>query len=77
MLHRKAAALGEALVALPPDGDARVLTNCPSCLQGLGRSAHLGFRPVHLAVELAERTDGPAWKEVVQRRLDEAEIVAF
>jgi len=60
LLHRKREALSETL-----GGRARatVLTNCPSCLQGLGRSRALGLTPKHLAVALAEGRSGPGWLE--------------
>ena len=64
--HRRRHAGAEAARALRSPGRRRpatVLTNCPSCLQGLGRCASLGVRPRHLAVHLAERLDGPGWAE--------------
>ncbi len=38
----------------------KLLTNCPSCVQGLGRLT--GVKPVHLAEELAMALGGPQWK---------------
>jgi Fe-S oxidoreductase len=38
-----------------------ILTNCPACLTGLGRNAAVGFRPRHLAEELAIGIDGENW----------------
>jgi Fe-S oxidoreductase len=58
MLHRKRGALEEAM------GGRRgvtVLTNCPSCVQGLGRNRPIGVEPKHLAVALAERMSGEEW----------------
>jgi Fe-S oxidoreductase len=72
MLHRKREALAEAM---PDIGTATVLTNCPSCVQGLGRSRDLGVRPQHLAVVLAEKISGRAWMERFQAQADRA--VAF
>jgi D-lactate dehydrogenase (cytochrome) len=60
MLDRKRSALRAALCGRR---SATVLTNCPSCLQGLGRCASMGVRPAHLAVHLAERLDGSGWTE--------------
>ncbi len=74
MLHRKRAALEEQL----PEGHrtrTTVLTNCPSCLQGLGRNRDLGVRPRHIAVELAERLSGPDWQEQLRKRA--AKALAF
>jgi D-lactate dehydrogenase (cytochrome) len=66
MLHRKAAALKEA-VGLQHSGGV-VLTNCPSCLQGLGRNAALGIRPRHIAVEIAEKRSGSDWQDKFRAR---------
>ncbi len=74
MLHRKRGALGEAL------GGRRgvtVLTNCPSCVQGIGRSRALGVEPRHLAVELAERLSGPAWLDRLRVQAASARAVHF
>ncbi len=58
MLHRKRGALEAAM-----DGrrGVTVLTNCPSCVQGLGRNRPMGVEPKHLAVALAERMSGSEW----------------
>jgi len=74
MLHRKRAAFAEAL-----DGrrGVRVLTNCPSCVQGLGRNAAQGLAPVHLAVALAERLGGESWLERFGTRAARAHAVSF
>jgi len=58
MLHRKRGALEEALQGRR---GVTVLTNCPSCVQGLGRNRAMGVEPKHLAVALAERMSGPEW----------------
>ncbi len=66
MLDRKRVALGAALATRAPrDGANRavVLTNCPSCVQGLRRHAALALDPRHIAVELAERLSGPDWRD--------------
>jgi Fe-S oxidoreductase len=64
MLHKKSAAVEAAMVA-PHDG-AVVLTNCPSCLQGLGRLSTLRVEPRHIAVELATRLSGEGWLDEVR-----------
>jgi FAD/FMN-containing dehydrogenase/Fe-S oxidoreductase len=74
MLHRKREALAEAR---QPGTDPVVLTNCPSCLQGLGRNRPLGFRPKHLAVALAETLSGPGWLEAFRREGAAAQRVRF
>lgn len=75
MLARKSVSLAEAATGLP--GGATVLTNCPSCLQGLGRSRSLGVDPKHLAVELAERLGGQDWREKLARHVERSETVTF
>jgi Fe-S oxidoreductase len=75
MLHRKRSALGEALTGRK-DG-AVVLTNCPSCVQGLGRNRAMGVEPLHLAVALAERISGPGWLDAFRARADRAQRVTF
>ncbi len=74
MLHRKQEALQEALVQAPA---SRVLTNCPSCLQGLGRSRKLGLEACHLAVALAEKQSGPSWMERFRAQAARAEAFTF
>ncbi|HYG66830.1 MAG TPA: (Fe-S)-binding protein, partial [Anaeromyxobacteraceae bacterium] len=75
MLHRKRGALAEAIADRP--AGATVLTNCPSCMQGLGRNAALGVVPKHLAVALAERVSGPGWLELFRARAVKAQPVHF
>jgi FAD/FMN-containing dehydrogenase/Fe-S oxidoreductase len=73
MLHRKREAFTEVL-----HGDkATVLTNCPSCLQGLGRSIDLGIKPVHIAVALAEKHSGADWKKQFLVQAGRATTVTF
>jgi FAD/FMN-containing dehydrogenase/Fe-S oxidoreductase len=61
MLDRKRDALGAAL--LERASRARILTNCPSCVQGLERHAGLGLAVRHVTIELAERLSGAGWPE--------------
>jgi D-lactate dehydrogenase (cytochrome) len=72
MLDKKSGALRDAI---EETGARKILTNCPSCLQGLGRQEALGIRPAHLAVELAERTGGEDWKKQLAEMLKTAELV--
>ncbi len=74
MLDRKRQALR---AAMGDREEATVLTNCPSCLQGLGRCAPMGVRPQHLAVHLAERLDGPGWPERLRERAAAAQVIHF
>jgi FAD/FMN-containing dehydrogenase/Fe-S oxidoreductase len=73
MLHRKRAALTDAAAARP---GAVVLTNCPSCLSGLGRNADVAPAR-HVAVELARALSGESWLEVFRARAARAQAVRF
>lgn len=73
MLHRKREAFAEVL-----DGEqGTVLTNCPSCLQGLGRNRDMGVKPVHIAVALAEKHSGAEWKKKFRTQAGRAKPVSF
>jgi Fe-S oxidoreductase len=75
MLHRKREALADAL-----EGRRRgttVLTNCPSCVQGLGRNAAMGVEAKHLAVALAERISGDGWLDRLRAQAARAHAVHF
>lgn len=69
----------EALLALREAEPTlqRVLTHCPSCLQGLGRNRDTGLQPVHVAVHLAERLSGPQWERVFRRQASGAKAISF
>ena len=75
MLHRKRAALAEALAGRTPG--TVLLTNCPSCLTGLGRNADLGAKPRHIAVELARAISGQGWLDRLRERARTAQAVRF
>jgi Fe-S oxidoreductase len=74
MLHRKR----EAFVEVIGKGNkATVLTNCPACVQGLGRSRNVGVQPLHIAVALAEKLSGAEWKDRFSEQAARATVVAF
>lgn len=75
MFDRKEDALREALVRHP--ARSTVLTNCPSCLQGLGRQAALGLKVSHLAVALAQAVGGPDWCAELAQLTRISEVVTF
>ena len=75
MLHKKRTALAEALQDRP--GGARILTNCPSCVQGLGRNIPLGVEPRHIAVALAEKISGTGWLDRFRETAQRAHAVRF
>jgi Fe-S oxidoreductase len=53
----------------------RVLTNCPSCVQGLRR--HVGTDVRHLTEELAIQLGGPAWQNELPSLLTHTEVITF
>ena len=73
MLARKR----ESLVAGPDDPPGRppLITNCPACLNGLGRQR--GELPKHLSVALAEALDPLGWRASAAGWLARAERVRF
>jgi D-lactate dehydrogenase (cytochrome) len=75
MFDRKECALKDALAENPRR--KKLLTNCPSCIQGLGRQERLGVHVSHLSVALAEAAGGPEWPRELQRMTEKAEIVTF
>ncbi len=74
MLQRKREALREAK---EETGCSVILTNCPSCIQGLGRNRKLGVEPQHLAVAIAEKVSGPDWKTRFGKQAEKAIAVRF
>lgn len=55
----------------------KMLTNCPSCLQGLGRNQDTGITPVHIACELAERSGGTHWEKEFRKLMKNSEVITF
>jgi Fe-S oxidoreductase len=74
MLHRKRGALEEAMSGRR---GVTILTNCPSCVQGLGRNRPMGVEPKHLAVALAERMSGEGWLAAFRVQAAKAHAVHF
>ncbi|MCC6473642.1 MAG: DUF3400 domain-containing protein, partial [Burkholderiales bacterium] len=61
---RKEEQLGEDLRAMRAQGHAgpvKVLTTCPSCLQGLARFESTGIEADYIVVEMARHLLGPNW----------------
>jgi FAD/FMN-containing dehydrogenase/Fe-S oxidoreductase len=64
------------LNTLKPQANQKILTHCPSCLQGLGRLSNAA--PVHLAQELAILSGGAQWHQKTLKDLTRAcEKVTF
>jgi Fe-S oxidoreductase len=70
MLARKRAAL-ESLTARHPQH--HLITNCPACLNGLGRQRLAP--PQHLAVALADAGSRGDWRKEAARQLADAELI--
>jgi FAD/FMN-containing dehydrogenase/Fe-S oxidoreductase len=59
------------------NGEKIVLTNCPSCLSGLGRNAAMGFKAVHLAEQLAFGASGRQWLDETRGWRERAKVVTI
>jgi len=75
MLIRKGSALKSGKIN--PEKDEIILTNCPSCITGLGRNRNKGVIPRHIAVELAIQKGGTNWREELIRQVSGSERVTF
>jgi D-lactate dehydrogenase (cytochrome) len=74
MLHRKRDAITEVMHGKKK---AVILTNCPSCIQGLGRNLDLGVEPRHIVVELAEILSGAGWVDNTLQQTSKASVISF
>ena len=74
MRHRKSVATRETLAG---QGSAVLLTNCPSCLQGLGRNVDTDTEPRHIVVEIARRLSGDGWLDILRERAAAAQAIHF
>ncbi|MFZ4802932.1 MAG: FAD-linked oxidase, partial [Chlorobium sp.] len=74
MLHRKRDVITEAMHG---QSKAVILTNCPSCVQGLGRNLDLGIVPQHIVVALAEKISGSGWMELMRKQTAGVTAVSF
>ena len=76
MLDRKRKAILEAM-GENKRSSAVVLTNCPACIQGLGRNRDTGIVPRHIAVELAMKTGGDNWMQEFATLIKNSEAITF
>ena len=61
---RKEEEMAKAKAQLENQQDAKILTSCPSCLQGLSRlEDETGVAADYIVVELAKRLHGDGWQE--------------
>jgi len=75
MLQRKRDVL-QATIGKDPNTQV-IVTNCPSCISGLGRNRDLGIVPQHLAVLLAESLGGSEWQGELSGMLGSVEMITF
>jgi FAD/FMN-containing dehydrogenase/Fe-S oxidoreductase len=73
MRHRKSLATKEALAGTT--NEFVLLTNCPSCLQGLRRDP--GTQARHIVVELARRLSGDNWEDIFREQAASAQAIHF
>jgi Fe-S oxidoreductase len=74
MLARKRQALSR-IIATSGQPAVKLLTHCPSCLQGLGRNANVS--PRHIAEELAIEIGGKNWEKEAGRLVQNVERIIF
>ncbi|MBN2526654.1 MAG: DUF3683 domain-containing protein [Deltaproteobacteria bacterium] len=60
---------------LSQTGARSILTNCPSCVQGLGKQRSLGIQATHMTVYAAMQVGGKDWKKQLLARLKQYERV--
>jgi Fe-S oxidoreductase len=65
----------DTTITAGPEGKRKILTNCPSCIQGLGRQPKLV--PVHLAEELALLLGGENWPKAFKEMVKSCEVIPF
>jgi FAD/FMN-containing dehydrogenase/Fe-S oxidoreductase len=76
LFERKAASVAAAKAGLGAQGKVPLLTNCPACLQGLGRQSAQGVQVEHLAVAAARGLDAD-WERKLRSLAQGAEAVTF
>ncbi len=74
MLHRKREAFVEAIGEA---GKATVLTNCPACVQGLGRSRDVGVEASAHRRRAGQKVSGAEWKKQFFDQAARATAIAF
>jgi Fe-S oxidoreductase len=76
MLARKQRALSGIIGDSNLSG-IKLLTHCPSCIQGLGRNADMNVTPRHMSEELAVQIGGKDWEKEARLLVQYAERVIF
>lgn len=75
MMQRKRESIEEAKDGVY--GEPTIVTNCPSCISGLGRNRELGVKPQHMAVVLAKSLGGENWAFDFGKLVAKTEKVTF
>ncbi len=75
MLQRKRESL--QMTHKIPNRNTTIVTNCPSCISGLGRNSGLGVIPQHLTVILAQKLGGVNWQEELPDLLSNSEAMTY
>jgi Fe-S oxidoreductase len=75
MLERKSKVIKSFVKDIKAEN--KLLTNCPSCIQGLSRNKAFGITPVHIAVELARQTGGINFEIELLDLIKTARIIQF
>ncbi|MBI9082608.1 MAG: DUF3683 domain-containing protein [Desulfobacterales bacterium] len=75
MFRRKAEALAGKIDPQTPQSVC--VTNCPACLQGLGRQQRRTIRTIHLTEALAEMHGGQSWHKETHHLLERVEPMTF
>lgn len=78
---RKRHCLGTALLNADPNPTHRkptvLVTNCPACIQGLGRLSDLPIRVHHLLEEMAVMAGGPDWERSLLSMIRKPIVLTF
>ncbi len=75
MLDRKSSLLSQ-LAGVNPDKKV-IVTNCPSCIQGLGRLRSSGVSAMHMMVAWAQNLSGRHWEHEMKKMIRAYEVVNF
>jgi len=59
------------------EDEKTVLTNCPACIQGLGRLGSAGIKPRHIAEEIAASLGGEEWMMELKTMTASGEVITF
>jgi FAD/FMN-containing dehydrogenase/Fe-S oxidoreductase len=76
MLSRKKESIKKAKEEANLGKNTLILTNCPSCIQGLSRNKSEGVDVKHIVVELA-RKKTIKWKRELKKMLNKAEVINY